>query len=113
MTGGNNHAKQIVIEEAEDLAKDLQNGHAGDLERIGKLTALIVKMIKPLYMNEFVTIQQCIQMHSKTNSIKVGRIKLGPLEISGPVTRTLMVNAIPLIYCIGITFLLGKAKSWW
>ena len=113
MAGGNNHAKQIVIEEAECLAKKLQNGNAGCAQTQGRAIALLVKMITPLYEAEFVTIEQCNKVHRTSKVAKFTRLKIGPVEIEGRATTALILNSIPLICCIGMFFVIGKTQGWW
>lgn len=111
MAGGNNNAKQLIVEQGETLAADLQNGHAGDLKKIGNLSALTFKMLKPLYMNEFVTVEQCIKMHAasdKKRPMTNSSIKIGPVEVKAPVMA--LLNMVPTVILL---FVLGKMQSWW
>ena len=114
MPHGDNHAKQIVIDEATCLADKLQNGNAGCKETQGRAIALLVKMITPLYQAEFVTVQECRIEHAKFLKVKkTTRIKLGPFEVEGAFTTALLVNCIPLICCVATVFMAGKMQKWW
>ena len=113
MASGDNHAKQIVIEEAESLANDLQNGRAGDPHTQGKAIALIVKMITPLYQAEFVTISDCRQMHEIRKTGKTTKIKLGPFSIEGHITTALVASLSPIVCCGILGFIVGKFQDWW
>lgn len=111
MSDGINHAKKIVIGEAETMAKKLSNGSAGDSAIQGRAIALLVKMITPLYEASFVTKQDCEKMHSKEISKKITKLKVGPIEIEGHLTTALVIGILPPIYMAA--FLCGKAKNWW
>ena len=113
MAAGINHAKKIVIDEAEQLAKDLQNGHAGDPHTQGRAIALIVKMITPLYTAEFVTAEDCHRQHDVLNAGKMVKVKLGPVEFEGAVTPTIMLTLTILGSISGVLFIVGKALFWW
>lgn len=113
MAHGDNHAKRIVIEEAECLADKLQNGNAGCLETQGRAIALLVKMITPLYSAEFITVEECQKNHQGKERLRTTKIKVGPVSVEGPITVALITNSIPLI-CLGIVFfILGKGQGWW
>ena len=113
MAGGINHAKQIVIEEAECLAQKLQNGNAGCPETQGRAIALLVKMITPLYTAEFVTVEECVAKSKSCKVVRSTKIKVGPVAIEGRITTALLMNSVPLI-CVGIlVFILGKSENWW
>jgi hypothetical protein len=114
MAGGDNHAKQIVMDEAARLADKLQNGNAGCMETQGRAIGLLVKMITPLYTAEFVTAQECRESRAKIKSVKgISRIKIGPVEIEGQVTKALLAHSIPLICCGLVIFMAGKLQNWW
>ena len=116
MSGGNNHAKQIVIEEAEKLAAELQNGGAGDPLIQGRAISLIVKMVTPLYQAEFVTVRECQTMHDKTvkqSRHRNTRLKIGPIEIEGPLKASLILNSIPFACVAALTFVIGRTQQWW
>ena len=113
MVHGINHAKQIVIGEAECLVEELQNGGAGCVETQGKAIALIVKMITPLYEADFVTAEECQQRHNENKSNRATKLKIGPIEIEGLITTTLLVNSIPLICSIVVIYMTGKGQNWW
>lgn len=59
------NAKEIVIEEAKELAGKLQNGKAGDPETQGRAIGLLVKMVTPLYAADFVTSEDCRKSHER------------------------------------------------
>ncbi len=114
MAHGDNHAKQIVIDEATRLADKLQNGGAGCAETQGKAVALLVKMITPLYEAEFMTVEECERVHQKsTGSKKITRLKIGPVEVEGPLTSAILVNIAPIACCVLCVFTLGKVQNWW
>lgn len=116
MAGGNNHAKQLLVDQGDALADDLQNGHAGDLKKIGNLAALTFKMMTPMYMNEFVTREDCINLHAASDlkrPMRSTRLKVGPVEIEGHVTTTLLLICVPLVSLGGVIFMAGKMQSWW
>ena len=109
MAGGINHAKQIVIDEATCLAEKLQNGKSGCVETQGKAISLIVKMITPMYMNEFITVQEC------ESKCKIGttKIKIGAFSIEGKLSAAMVASVAPLVCCGFCVYMLGKAESWW
>jgi hypothetical protein len=105
MAGGNNHAKQIVLDEAECMAKKLTNGSAGCQITQGRAIALLVKMIRPLYENEFVTEEDC-KKRCKTG--KFSTLKIGSVSMQAPIM--FFVYMFPYV---GLVFVLGKAEGWW
>lgn len=114
MTHGDNHAKQIVIDEATCLADKLQNGDAGCAETQGKAVALLVKMITPLYQAEFMTVGECERVHQSNNGRKKStRLKIGPVEIEGTITTAILVNIVPIACCVMCIFAVGKSQNWW
>jgi hypothetical protein len=138
MANGVNHAKQIVIEEATDLAEQLQNGGAGDTQIQGKAIGLMVKMITPLYQADFVTVEVCAATRSQCNQSILDKIdeavqkdeirsenllnpagaaktclKLGPLELKGAVVPIAVVLAILLVPTVSVIFITGKIEGWW
>lgn len=116
MAHGDNHAKRIVIDEATRLADKLQNGSAGCAETQGKAVALLVKMITPLYEAEFMTVEECERVHQKSTGSKKGtraKIKIGPVEVEGPLTAAILVNIAPIACCALCFFTLGKVQNWW
>lgn len=114
MAHGDNHAKQIVIDEATELADSLQNGNAGCPQTQGKAIALLVKMITPLYQAEFMTVEECVRVHKNGNGKKpITRLKIGPVEIEGTITTAIIANFIPLLCCSVCVFVLGKTQNWW
>lgn len=112
MAGGNNHAKQIVIEQAESLSADLQNGHEGDLGKMGRLLALQTKMITPMYEADFVTMEDCAKNH-KGNGDGITKIRVGPISIEGKLSTALIQSGCTIMCCVGVIFAIGKAESWW
>ncbi len=114
MPHGDNHAKQIVINQAKRLTMDLQNGCSGDVKKHGQALGLIVEMIIPLYEAEFVTVQECERQHIEIKKTKkITRIKLGPVEIEGAFTSALLIHSIPLACVAGVVFMAGKMQNWW
>ena len=114
MAHGDNHAKKIVIDEATRLADKLQDDSAGCPETQGKAVALLVKMITPLYEAEFMTVEECGRIHGKSKgSKKLTRIKIGPVELEGPLTTAILVNIAPVACCALCFFTLGKVQNWW
>lgn len=114
MAHGDNHAKQIVIDEATRLAEKLQNGNAGCVETQGKAISLLVKMITPLYEAEFMTVKECERVHRSNNGgKKITRLKIGPVEVEGHLTTVILVNLVPLVCCGACLFTLGKVQNWW
>ncbi len=119
MAGGDNHAKDIVIQQAEALAKKLQNRNGGCPETQGQAIELITKMIIPLYEARFVTESECLNNTEKmtriidkikaAKSVKSSRIKIGPVEVEGPMVY--IINCVPVIF--GVLFIVGKLKQWW
>ncbi len=115
MAHGNNHAKQIIIDQATSLAEKLQNGDSSCLKTQGRAIGLLVLMITPLYKAEFVTVDECKQSHDKmlTNKKKITKIKIGPIVIEGPLTTTILLQSGPILFCGIVVFLVGKIQSWW
>ena len=113
MAGGINHAKQIVLDQANGLAEDLQNGHAGDLDKMGRLLALQVKMITPIYEADFVTTADCAKSRENEKLAKVTKFKVGPVSIEGRLSTAVVSAATPILCCAMILFGVGKAEGWW
>jgi len=114
MVHGNNHAKQIVIDQATGLANKLQNGSAGCTETQGKAIGLLVQMVTPLYEADFITVQECKENRAKSNTEKkTTKIKLGPIEIEGPLTTTAILQCMPIVCCGIIIFMVVKVQNWW
>ncbi len=105
MAGGEQHAKQTLVDETERLSNDLRNGHAGDISKIGELLILVTKMMIPMYMNVFVTEEDC-KKRSKTG--KFSTIKIGPVTVHAPIM--LIINLMPTGIML---FVLGKMQNWW
>ena len=112
MAGGNNSAKKIVVGEANKLAEDLQNGHTGDQAMMARLQGLMVKMLTPLYMNEFVTVDECGIKHKKATP-KSYKLKIGPIAFEGVVTSAVLRGLLPLVQTGVIIFVLGRTVKWW
>ena len=113
MAGGNNSAKKIIVGQARDFSKKLKNGSCGCVETQGKAIALLIDMVIPAYMAEFVTVNQCKKMHIESKKPKTTRIKIGPVEIEGTVTTTLLTSLTPLFCVSGVIFMVGKMQGWW
>lgn len=127
MAGGVNHAKRIVLEEvtqlggdAEELAKDLQNGKGGDLHTISKALVLVVKtstltskMIAPLYAAELVTIQECHRQHEALKAGQQMKIKVGPFAFEGHFNPTVFLSLTTLTLLGALFFTVGKIEHWW
>lgn len=113
MAGGTNHAKQIVIDQADALANDLQNGHAGDLDKIGRLLSLHTRMIASMYENDFMTVADCVKNREKEKLAKITKFKIGPISIEGRLSTALVSAATPILCCAMILFGVGKAEGWW
>ena len=113
MAGGVNHAKKIVIDQANDLADKLENGKSDCVETQGKAIALIVKMLSPLYEAEFVTIEECKKQHENFRKEKAMKIKIGPVGLEGNLPP-IIILCLVLMSCFGsLIFVIGKTQSWW
>jgi hypothetical protein len=112
MANGINHAKKIVIDEAEQLSKELQNGHSGDPHTQGRAIALIVKMITPLYTADFVTKEECFAQHDVLRAGKVVKLKAGPFCFEGSISPALTLVFVMLAGLGIILYATGKAKGW-
>ena len=108
---GVNHAKQIVIDEAECLAEKLSNGKAGCAETQGRAIGLLVQMVSPMFAAEFVTVEDCRNQHKELEKAKKARIKIGPLEFEGILNPT--IGLFCLATTAGFVFVSGKLKGWW
>lgn len=113
MTGGNNHAKQILIDEALGLAKKLENGSAGDIEVIGRAVSKTIRMTTAMFENNFRTEEECDKKHAKMGSRKPSRIKLGPVEFEGQISAAVISHAVPVLCLLGVGFMIGKDLGWW
>lgn len=135
MSHGSNNAKQIVIDEAMELAEALQNGSAGDSKVQGKAISLLVRMLTPIYKADLVTIQECeharkrchdsvletIEERHQTpqeiaykaaNSKAKMHMKLGPIEFSGGIVPVAFVIIAWMSPFIGTFYVLGKVENW-
>lgn len=117
MANGVDAAKKIVIDEATDLVKQLQNGSAGDSHTQGKAIGLLVKMIIPLFAADFMTKKDCSErlegICSAERKNKLTRIKIGPVVLEGAISILLMQNMLPLLGVSIAVFVLGKLQLWW
>jgi hypothetical protein len=113
MAGGVNHAKQIVLDEAADLVSQLQNGCAEDQHTQGRATALLLKMMSPLYAAEFVTIEDCQKQHKEIEQGKKVNIKLGPIAFEGNFNPTVFLSLAFLGVFGAFFFAIGKMERWW
>jgi len=117
MANGNNHAKQIVIGEANTLAAKLKNGSAGDAAVQGQAIGLIVKMITPLYEADFVTIPDCDKLRKDLKGAppkkRPMKIKVGPVAFEGFVSQTVLLSIPSIISSLCIIFAVGKMQNWW
>lgn len=120
MPGGVNHAKKIVIDEANCLVDKLKNGGSNKIETQNEALGLIVKMITPLYAAEFVTIEElekCQDKHkviidgkvNKDNKDGVTELSVGPMRIKGRIN----IEYVFIIICmIGVAYAIFKAEGW-
>ena len=115
MAAGVNHAKQLVLDQANCLVEKLQNGNSQCPETQGRALGLVLKMITPMFEAEFVTVQDCKKTHEKNLSKgnKVTRIKVGPVEIEGAITTTLLLHGTNFLFGAGLIFMIGKVQNWW
>lgn len=113
MANGINHAKKIVLDEAEELARQLQNGHAGDQHTQGRAIALLVKMISPLYVADFVTADECKLQHPASSAAKRINVKAGPFAFEGEFNATAFVSMLAISSVGLVIFMLGKIENWW
>ena len=137
MANGDNHAKQIVIGQAEELAEKLANGSGADPKTQGQAIGLLVQMVKPMYAAEFVTIQACastrglcakredkkhreilqkieyaVQNGSNGPKQKKATLQLGPLSLAGPVVPIFVVLAVLLVPTGALLYVLSKLQGW-
>jgi hypothetical protein len=112
MANGVNHAKQIVVDEATQLANDLQNGHAGDPHTQGRAIGLLVKMITPMYTADFVTVEECRKQHAPKPANQI-KLKAGPFGFEGDLTPSLMLCGVVFGCFGGLLFIIGKTQGWW
>lgn len=114
MVNGNNHAKQILIEDTLAHVKKLENGSAGDIAIIGRTLSKVAKISCAMYENDFRTVESCedIRKSDKSKNTKTAKLKVGPVSIEGPITTTLLLNSIPLVCCGILLFALGKIQNW-
>lgn len=132
-----NHAKKIVMDEAEEYAKQLQNGKAGDPHTQGRAIALIVKMICPMYAADFVTMEECKRQHDSMAvaaltakeiieeykrqiepqpSAIVGKrieLKAGPFEFKGNFSPQVFLAFLTIASVFGLVLVVGKVQGWW
>jgi hypothetical protein len=113
MAYGENHAKQIVLKEAEELSKQLKNGNADNSQVQGKAIALLVDMISPIYMADLVTVEDCRKKHatlSKNNkNNNVTEFGIGPVHWKGKIG----LAAVIVLLSAGVLFAIGKTEGWW
>jgi hypothetical protein len=114
MANGINHAKKILIDETLSNVTKLENGSAGDLHVIGRTLSKVARITCAMYENDFVTEQTCLSRHEAAKKSKKNtRLKIGPVEIEGPMTTALLVHSIPLACCCAVLFMVGKLQNWW
>jgi len=115
MAYGNNHAKKIVIEQAEALGAKLEANGAKCVETQGQAIGLLIKMVTTMYAADFVTIEDCIKRHDKNvkEENKLSRIKMGPVELEGRFGPVAILCIINFIFMGSIIFVVGKTEQWW
>jgi len=142
MADGENHAKQIVLGQAKELADKLFNGNAGDTQIQGQAIGLVIQMITPLYEADFMTESGCAmirlhcEQHQKASHDKIinkieqiaaireekeaettkyagATLKLGPLSLKGPVVPIFIILSVLLTPTAAIMYILGRLQSWW
>ncbi len=114
MANGNNHAKQILIDETMSDVKKLENGSAGDIHVIGRVVGKLARITCVMYENDFVTVQACKEMHQKTKGVKKPiKVKVGPFAFEGFITPALLLALPNIFICVGGVFALGRWQGWW
>jgi len=125
MANGVNHAKQLVLNQVTDLAKeadglahDLQNGKSGDLHVISKALVLVIKtsnltsqMMAAIYPLDIVTMDVCQEQHRQLTITKKSKFKIGPLEFEGVINPTSFLAVVSLV--LAGVFVVGKIENWW
>lgn len=142
MANGINHAKKIVLDQAQELAHNLQNGNSGDQHLQGKAIGLVIQMITPLYEADFTTTEACEKIRALRDKVIIDKLdsldakrdqteaaresrrkatdqkgpatlKLGPLELKGSVVPIFVILGILLVPSALIMYILGKTSGWW
>lgn len=124
---GENDAKQAILditdkleEKAQKIVKELENGKAGDIQTISKAIALLVegdsiktRMIRPLFMANLVTVEECKMRHTEIEHKKALKLKLGPVAIEGNFS-SISILIIMMVLCSGgLIVVIGKAAQLW
>ena len=120
MANGQNHAKQILIDETLGYVKKLENGSADDLHVIGRTLSKVARMACATFEANLRTVEDCEGLRKgcqgKTASSKPKnpiKIKLGPLAYEGFVTPALLMALPNIVTCVGGLFAIGKWQNWW
>ncbi len=120
MSEGENHARQALYDELELAAKDLTNGSADNPEKIGHAVGLLIRALRPIFEETFVTergleirlgaFRADCPVHSeyvrKLRNSEKFRFALGPVSWQG---------TLSMIACVALAFVffVGKGKGWW
>lgn len=117
MSGGDTHAKRLVIKQAEELSEKITKSKEINQQTIGEAFLLITEMITPLYLYTFRTAEECDDLRGSCPCLeevkeKQGtsqqkyQIKLGPMTWHGSLSNV----AIAFLFFL---YLVGKNKGWW
>lgn len=115
MAGGINHAKQIVIDEATDLVKKLNEEGLDDPKVNVQATSLILRMITPMFAAEFVTVDDCKQKHKSMRDPdkKLVKLRLGPFAVEGNFSPLIFMMLFMMVGIGCLIYALGKSETWW
>jgi hypothetical protein len=109
---GENHAKTVVLNQADALQSQLSNGHKADPETHGAALLLLLQMTRPMFEARFMTEEGCNDKMSKcpgatppTQSVSVHKPAMSGKAVAGISGTT--VGSVMAI-CITVLRLCGK-----
>ena len=112
MAHGENHAKTVLLNQADALQAKLSNGHKADPETHGDALLLLLQMFRPMFEAKFVTEEGCEEKMSKcpgaaqaTPSVNLHKPAMTGKAIAG-LSGTTLGSVIAI--CITVLRLCGR-----
>jgi len=105
MANGDNHAKTVVLNQADNLQNKLSNGHRADPETHGDALLLLMQMIRPIFEANFMTVDGCVENRSKCPAATASLINVHKSPISGKAIAGISGTTVGSVIAICITVL--------
>ena len=110
MSHGENHAKMVVLNQADMLQGKLSNGHKSDPETHGDALLLLLQMVRPMFEAKLVTEEGCQARREKCPGAKPASVSVHKAPLSGKVIAGIGGTTVSsvLAICITVLRLCGK-----